>query len=277
MSILALTLLLTAAGIHAGWNALLKSDEDRLRSIAILAVCSALAALPLTLAVPVPSKGSWPYLFGSSAIQVCYCFALVRAYGHGDLVSVYPIARGSAPVFVTIGAAIFAREFPDMLGLLGIALVSGGILTLSLGRSRPTAKAITAALTTGLFIASYTLVDGIGVRLSGNALGYAVWQATIAGFLITAAYCLIRKRPPTISLDRAGAMLALAGILSAVAYGISVWAMSIAAMGEVSALRETSILFAAVFAAVILKERITWQKLLGICAVTAGVGCVSIG
>lgn len=271
MSSIALVLLLMAAAIHAGWNALVKSDIDRLRSIALIAVFGAISALPLTFFVPAPSPESWPFLIASSAIQVGYCFALVRAYDQGDLASVYPIARGSAPVFVTIGAAVFARELPEAPGLAGIALVSLGIVTLSLGSGRPSGKAIRAALITGLFIASYTLVDGIGVRRSGAPIGYVVWQAALAATLIALSYVAARKGPPELPGGKASIALAIAGVLSAVAYGISVWAMSLAEMGAVSAVRETSILFAALFGTLLLKEKLSWQKILGVCVVTAGV------
>lgn len=271
MTTLALLLLLAAAAIHAGWNALVKSDMDRFRSIAIIAVFGSLSAIVLLPIVSAPAPASWPFMAASAAIQVGYCFALVRAYDHGDLASVYPIARGSAPVFVTVGAALFAREVPSTEGLIGIALVSLGIFTLSLGSGRPSSKAIRAALITGLFIASYALVDGIGVRRAGSAIGYIVWQAVLASTLIAASYVVARKQLPKMPGGKASVALGVAGVLSAVAYGISVWAMSLAAMGPVSAVRETSILFAALFGAVLLKEKLTAPKILGIVIVTGGV------
>ncbi|WP_298306897.1 EamA family transporter [uncultured Erythrobacter sp.] len=271
MSNLALILLLAAAAIHAGWNALVKSDMDRFRSIAIIAIFGAIGAIALLPFFPAPAPASWPFLIGSAAIQVGYCFALVRAYDHGDLASVYPIARGSAPVFVTVGAALFAREIPTTPGLMGITLVSLGIITLSLGAGRPSAKAIRAALITGLFIAGYALVDGIGVRRAGSAMGYIVWQAALASTLIALSYVVTRRAAPKMPGGKASVALGVAGVLSAVAYGISVWAMNLAAMGAVSAVRETSILFAALFGAVLLKERLTVPKILGIVVVTAGV------
>jgi len=210
-------------------------------------------------------------MIASAVIQVGYCFALVRAYDHGDLASVYPISRGSAPVFVTVGAALFAREIPTTPGLLGVALVSLGILALSLGSGRPSAKAIRAALITGLFIAGYALVDGIGVRRAGSAMGYIVWQAVLASTLIALSYVVTRRVLPKMPGGKASIALAIAGVLSALAYGISVWAMSLSAMGAVSAVRETSILFAALFGAVLLKEKLTWPKMLGIAIVALGV------
>ena len=275
MTTLALLLLLAAAAIHAGWNALVKSDMDRFRSVAILAVFSGLAAIALLPFVPAPASASWPFMAASAAIQVGYCFALVRAYNHGDLASVYPIARGSAPVFVTIGAALFAREVPSTAGLTGIALVSLGIFALSLGSGRPSGKAIQAALITGLFIASYALVDGIGVRRAGSAIGYIVWQAALASTMIALSYVVTRKELPRMPGGRGSIALGVAGVLSALAYGISVWAMSLAAMGAVSAVRETSILFAALFGAVFLKEKLTAPKIIGIVVVTVGVLALS--
>ncbi|MEE4201533.1 EamA family transporter [Erythrobacter sp.] len=277
MSALAATLLLVAAAIHAGWNALIKSEADRLQSIAILAVFSALPALPLMLVFPPPAPESWPFLGLSAAIQVGYCFALVRAYDHGDLASVYPIARGSAPVLVTLGAALTAGELPDASGLAGIALISGGILALTRNEAAPSKTAIRAALMTGLFIASYTVVDGLGVRVSESAIGYAVWQAAAAGTLIALSFVAIRRRAPTMPAGRAGAVLALAGALSALAYGISVWAISVAAMGEVSAIRETSIVLAALIGAVVLKEKIAPRKWIAVIAVAIGVVLLSAG
>jgi drug/metabolite transporter (DMT)-like permease len=272
---LALLLLLAAAAIHAGWNALVKSDMDRFRSIALIAVFGSLSAVALLPFVPAPAQPSWPFMAASAAIQVGYCFALVRAYDHGDLASVYPIARGSAPVFVTIGAALFAREVPSTAGLIGITLVSLGIFTLSLGSGRPSSKAIRAALITGLFIASYALVDGIGVRRAGSAIGYIVWQAVLASTLIALSYVVTRRQLPKMPGGNASIALAIAGVLSAVAYGISVWAMSLSEMGAVSAVRETSILFAALFGAVLLKEKLTLPKLAGIGVVTLGVVTLS--
>lgn len=275
MSYLALLLLLAAAAIHAGWNALVKGDMDRFRSIAIIAVFGSLGAIALLPFVPAPAQPSWPFMAASAAIQVGYSFALVRAYDHGDLASVYPIARGSAPVFVTIGAALFGREIPSTPGLLGITLVSLGIFTLSLGSGRPSAKAIRAALITGLFIASYALVDGIGVRRAGSAMGYIVWQAVLASTLIALSYVVTRRRLPEMPGGKASFALGTAGILSALAYGVSVWAMSLSAMGAVSAVRETSILFAALFGALFLKEKLTLPKVMGIAVVTLGVVTLS--
>ncbi|WP_162558972.1 DMT family transporter [Sphingorhabdus sp. EL138] len=201
---------------------------------------------------------------------------MVRAYRDGELASVYPIARGSAPLLVTLGATLFAGELPDNIGLAGIAFVSLGIIVLALGNNRPDTKSIFAALAAGLFIASYMVVDGLGVRLAESATGYAAWQAVVAGFLIPLSYVAIRRRAPSLPRGKEGALVVVAGLLGTLGYCIAVWAMSLTTMGGVSAIRETSILFAALIGTFILREKMTVQKLLGAITVTGGVVCLSI-
>lgn len=279
MSPTILALLLAAALIHAGWNALVRGAADRLWSIAVIALAGALVAFPIALFLPAPAAASWPYLLLSAVVQIGYCLFLVRAYEHGELASVYPVARGSAPVLVTIGAAILASELPTVGGLIGIALVSAGILTLVVGSGLGRAQrgAILLALATGGFIAAYTVIDGLGVRVAGSAAGYAAWQASVAGLLISFAYVVIRRRLPPLPRGRSGMTTVTAGALSALAYAIAVWAMDSTAMGEVSAVRETSILFAALIGHVALGERLTARKLIGAAAIAGGVICLAAG
>lgn len=279
MSPIVIGLLLASALIHAGWNALVRSGKDRLWSISIISLVGGIAAIPFAMILGPPALPSWPYILLSSLLQIGYCLFLVRAYRDGELASVYPIARGSAPLMVTLGAALFAGELPDNLGLTGIFLVSFGIIFLALGNrnTRPDTMSILAALAAGLFIASYMVVDGLGVRLSENAIGYAAWQAVIAGFLIPLSYVAIRRRPPHRPSGKDGAMVVVAGLLGTLGYCIAVWAMSLTTMGGVSAIRETSILFAALIGTLILGEKMTVPKLLGAVTITSGVLFLSIG
>ncbi|MEP2988349.1 MAG: DMT family transporter [Parasphingorhabdus sp.] len=255
----------------------MRSGEDRLWSIAIICLVGGGAALPFAVVLEPPASSSWPYLILSSILQIGYCLFLVRAYRDGELASVYPIARGSAPLLVTLGAALFAGELPSYVGLTGIALVSLGIILLTLGSNRPDTKSILAALAAGLFIASYMVVDGLGVRLAGSATGYAAWQAVVAGFLIPLSYVAIRRRAPSLPRGKDGALVVVAGLLGTLGYCIAVWAMSLTTMGGVSAIRETSILFAALIGAFVLREKMTLKKILGAMTVTGGVICLSIG
>lgn len=276
MSSVVIGLLLASALIHAVWNAIVRSSEDRFWSLAIMCSVGAIAALPVAPLLNGPAIPSWPYLILSSLLQLGYCLFLVRAYRDGELSSVYPIARGSAPLLVTLGAALVAGELPSTFGLMGIVLISLGIILLTLGSGRPDLKSALAALAAGIFIASYMVVDGLGVRLSESATGYAAWQAVVAGLLIPLAYVVIRRRTPRLPRGKEGALVIGAGILATLGYCIAVWAMSLSTMGGVSAIRETSILFAALIGTFILHEKMTLKKALGAFTVTVGVICLSV-
>ena len=169
MSPIVIGLLLASALIHAVWNAIVRNGDDRFWSLAIICLVGAIAAVPFATGLGLPAMPSWPYLILSSVLQIGYCLFLVRAYRDGELSSVYPIARGSAPLLVTLGAALVAGEWPNGAGLVGILCVSFGIILLTLGSNRPDAKSAAAALGAGVFIASYMVVDGLGVRLSESA------------------------------------------------------------------------------------------------------------
>lgn len=277
MSPVVVGLLLASALIHAIWNAIVRSGEDRFWSLSIICLVGAIAALPFALALGAPATPSWPFLVTSSLLQIGYCLFLVRAYRDGELSSVYPIARGSAPLLVTLGAAVVAAELPSTVGLTGVVCVSLGIILLTLGSNRPDSKSVMAAFATGVFIASYMVVDGLGVRLSEKATSYAAWQAVVAGFLIPLSYVVIRRRIPALPRGKEGALVVGAGILGTFGYCIAVWAMSRSAMGGVSAIRETSILFAALIGTFVLHEKMTLQKILGALTVTVGVVCLSAG
>ena len=216
MTPVVVTLVLTAALLHATWNAILRSGSDRLWSITVMGAVAVLMALPVAIFVPHPALASWSYITLSAVLQTGYSLFLVRAYRDGHLTHVYPIARGTAPLLVTLGAAVFAGEQPAQIGLLGIMLVSGGIVTLAMGQPRPDAKSTAAALATGAFIASYMVTDGVGVRLSGQAIGYAAWQAIAQGGAMFLTYIAIRRRVPAMPRGRPGGDVLIASVLGLV-------------------------------------------------------------
>jgi len=168
--------------------------RDRFWSIVVMGVASATVALPLTFILAAPARASWPFIGLSAFLQICYCLVLVRAYREGELGSIYPIARGSSPMLVTIGALVFAGEKLGPLAMLGVAMVSFGIMGMTFGRNRPHVSSILAALATGLFIASYTVADGIGSRLSGNPQSYAAWLFLFQGAPMPLVYFAMRGR-----------------------------------------------------------------------------------
>ena len=163
-------LVLFAAALHATWNAVLRSGDDRLWSVTIMSFATTIVAIPFAIMLPLPSPLSWPYLILSSSLQLGYSVFLVFAYRYGELGQVYPIVRGSVPLLVTFGGFLLADQHPSALSLFGVILVALGILSLALGRRRATAKSVALALITGLFIASYITADGFGVRLAGDPL-----------------------------------------------------------------------------------------------------------
>jgi drug/metabolite transporter (DMT)-like permease len=269
---LVLVMVLGAALLHAAWNALLRSGADRLWSITVMCAVSAAACAIGTVFLPLPAPAAWPYAAFSALLQIGYCLFLVSAYEKGELGQVYPIARGAAPLLVAIGAAVFAGErlAPQAIG--GLALVSGGIVGLSLGKDRLGLAATRDALITGVFIAGYMVSDGIGVRLSGHALSYFAWMTLAQGAPMPLVYLAIRKRFPPLRPDADTLKAVGGGVMGLTAYGIIVWALSLAPMAKVSGLRETSILFAAIIGAVFLKEQFTARR--GACALMISVGTI---
>lgn len=277
MSPLVIALVLGSAVMHASWNALLRSGADRLWSMTVMCALCAVIALPVALIAPMPAPAAWPYIVGSASLQIFYAVFLVRAYRTGQLAQVYPIARGAAPLLVTLGAAVVAGEHLAPLGLLGVVLVSSGIVAIAFGHGRPDAVSSLAALATGCFIAGYMVTDGVGVRLSGHAIGYAAWQAILDGAPMPLIYLARRRSWPSLRLDLELGKMALGALVSVTAYGVVIWAMSLSPMGQVSALRETSILFATLLGVAFLKEQLTARRMLGAAMIAGGAVALSLG
>ena len=269
---LVLSLVLGAALLHASWNALLRSGLDRLWSITLMCAVGASAAAIATLFLPLPAPASWPYAALSATLQIGYCLFLARAYEQGELGQIYPIARGAAPLLVALGAAVFAGERLGPQAIVGLGLVSGGIVALSLGKDRPDLRSTLAALATGGFVAGYMVTDGVGVRLSGHPLSYVAWMTLAQGAPMPLIYLALRRRFPPLRADAETFKALGGGVLGLVAYTVVVWALSLAPMAKVSGLRETSSLFAAILGVLFLKERFTIRR--GACAALITVGAL---
>jgi drug/metabolite transporter (DMT)-like permease len=170
-------LVLIAALLHASWNAMLHGNRDRFLSMTWMSIAIAAVATLVVLFTPWPASAAWPYIVASGLVHIVYNMSLVRAYRRSDLAEAYPIARGSSPLLVTLGAALFAHEAIGPLHALGIVMISGGIIAIALQGQHLSRAGALAALTTGATIALYTVIDGIGVRLSGGqALAYTAWM-----------------------------------------------------------------------------------------------------
>jgi drug/metabolite transporter (DMT)-like permease len=272
-----LVLVLGAAFLHASWNALLKGGADRFRAMVIMSMASAAASVPGLMLLPLPATASWPFILISAALHVGYNCALVRAYAHGDLGQVYPVARGSSPLLVALSAAVIAGEWPTSMALAGIVLVSSGIVSLAKSWTQMASKAgIAAALLTGVLIASYTVVDGLGARASANAGSYASWLFFLDGLPMALIYWYVRPQGvPLLAFDSAVLRAAAGGIASLAAYAAVIFAATLAPLGEVSALRETSVVIAALFGRLFLNESMSLARF-GCCAVVAA-GAVCLG
>ncbi|QRX82706.1 DMT family transporter [Glaciimonas sp. PAMC28666] len=272
-------LVLLAALLHASWNAMLHGNRDRFLSMTWMSIAIAGVSTFVVLITPWPPVAAWPYIVASGLVHIVYNVSLVRAYRHGDLAQAYPIARGSSPLLVTLGAALFAHEAIGILHALGIAMISGGMIALALQGGRVSRSSALAALTTGATIALYTVIDGIGVRLSdGQALAYTAsmflfyWLMPVlfvARRGLAALSTPIRTAPMAVGSSLAG------GLVSIAAYGIVIWAMQSGAMGTVSALRETSVVFAMLIGRVFLRETVNGKRWLA-CVIVAG-GAVCLG
>lgn len=267
-------LVLVAALLHALWNAAVKFDDDRLGAMAVLVLgCGLLAALALPW-VDHPAPASWPFLAASLACHFGYKVGLVRAYSHGGFAQVYPIARGIAPLLVTLWAVGLFGESITPVQVVAIGAVIIGVLILALrgqGRLAHDRRAVGYALLTALFISGYTVFDGIGVRYAGSPHGYVMWLFildTIPFFLLALG---IHKTQTLTIMRSKWRMGLIAGAMSLAAYWLVVWAMSLGSIPVVSALRETSILFAALIGIFLFKEPMGTRHIAAAVSIAAGV------
>jgi drug/metabolite transporter (DMT)-like permease len=205
---------LLAALLHASWNAMLHGNRDRFLSMTWMSIAIAAISTLVVLFVPWPARAAWPYIGASGLVHIVYNVTLVRSYRRNDLAQAYPVARGSSPLLVTLGAALFANEAIGPLHALGIAMISGGIIAIALQGQHVSRAGVLAALTTGVTIAVYTVIDGIGVRLSGGqALAYTAWMFMFYWLMpvlfvavrgLTALWEPVREAPLSVGSSRCG-------------------------------------------------------------------------
>ena len=269
---------LVGALLHASWNALIKAGGDKQLDTALIHLVGCPVALLLALVVGLPEAAALPWLATSVAIHLGYYVALVGAYRHGELSFAYPVMRGSAPLLVALASGHLIGESLQPAAWLGVAAVSAGVLMIGLTRStlntRPTRHAVGFALANAAIIAGYTIVDGHGVRASGNALQYVALLFLVDGLPYFAVVMWQRRgaRTEAFAYMRWRWKVAFMGAgASFGSYGIALWAMTHAPVATVAALRETSVLFAAVIGVLVLKERFRLQRAIGTVAILAGV------
>ncbi|MEO7126199.1 MAG: DMT family transporter [Nakamurella sp.] len=287
---------LGSAVLHASWNAAAKAVPGRLLASLLIGVGSLLIGGVWSLVAPMPAGPAWPYLLGSAALQTGYILLLTAAYAHGEFRQMYPLARGIAPVLVTAFSLVVLGERLAMWHLAGIALVVGALgVLVSVGtrgsgaRGSGTGVAGTRgyllAIAAGVVIASYTVVDGLGVRLSETSAGYAAWQMLIHGPMVVVVCVLLAGRKQlgawfSRGSQRVGWRIALigvgGGILSGLTYAIVLWAQARASLSLVSALRETSVLFAGILGALFFAEKLSARQMLAAAGVVCGIILIQV-
>lgn len=270
-------LVLASAVLHASWNALLKGGGDRLRSVTVMALAASPASAVWAVFLPVPRAASWFCIGLSVVLHVVNNLLLVTSYRHGDLGVTYPVARGSSPLLVAAGAAILAGERLDAFTLAGIALVCAGIIGLARDVRRDKfSQAIVPAVLTGVTIAAYTVADGVGSRVSGNAWSYAAWLFLLLGPAMLPAWAWGREPGSHLRPDAEAMRSAAGGPVSLAAYAIVIWAASVSPIGPVSTLRESSVVVAAVRGWLSLGERLGPWRLAACLVVAAGAACLGL-
>jgi drug/metabolite transporter (DMT)-like permease len=275
-------LVLLAAVLHASWNAFVKASGDRFLTFTAIRGTGTLIGMAAAFFVPLPAAEAWPYLIAGVVIHNAYYVVLLQAYRFGDLSHVYPLARGVAPLTVAVLAALFAGEIPSSNGIIAIALVSFGIISLMFaagpsGEGKGGArKPVLLALATGLFIACYTVVDGLGIRIGATALGYIVWLNVGEGIPFMAWAAVTRRQEMAAFLKIHWPRTTGGGVMVTLAYALVLYALSQGAMAHVSALRETSVLFAALIGVVFLGEPFGRLRIVSAALIVAGVVLLQI-
>ncbi len=271
-------LVLLSALLHASWNASLHLAEDRIWLLGMMSIPYLVVGTIGVLVLPLPAPASWPYIAASVVLEFAYCLALIRAYRSGDFGQIYPIARGLSPLLVFVGALVFAHEALKPLAAAGVALVSVGIMSLALRRDmRFSGESVPYALLTGFFIASYSVVDGIGARLAGNSLSYIMWIYLIWNvpqFLLVwhwrgGARGLFAARDKVLKGM-------LSGVISLTAYCMIIEAYRYLPIAMVSALRELSSIFAVLIGWLFMHEKLTGRRVMACALVTLGAVLIRI-
>jgi drug/metabolite transporter (DMT)-like permease len=275
-----LAVVLLGAFLHASWNALVHGSREKLLDTVLILCGAALISLALLPALGLPDPASLPWLFVSLAIHMAYFTLVIQSYRGGELSIVYPLMRGSAPALSALGTVFFLHESPPAWGWAGVGLVSGGVILLAAlawSREGSHRHALWLALANAVVIAAYTVVDARGVRLSGNAFAYTACLFVLTALLMVAAGLLIRGLPAMGGhMRQYWRRGLLGGFCTFASYGLALWAMTRAPVALVAALRETSVMFALLLAALFARERIGPGKLASVLLVAGGAALMKL-
>lgn len=264
---------LFAAFLHAFWNALIKIGRNKQSGMLILSLGNAVTGLAVAAFRPFPAPEVWPWLVASGLTHTAYQLFLAYAYEQGDLSRVYPIARGAAPMIVLLVSAAFAIDTLRAFELSGVLILGLGIALMARGvfRNGESRRMLPFAVGSACATAGYTLIDGLGARVSGDPVAYVAWLLVLAAVFYTPAIVALKGRAVALAPPGAWAIGLVAGACSYSAYAIAVWAMTLAPLALVAALRETSILFAVLIGWLVFRERMDGAKAVAAGLIVAGV------
>ncbi len=274
MDLHVLALVLLAAAAHAGWNAWLKDSGDKLSSMAAMSVGWLIVGCISIPIVGAPSLASWPYLLASTVVHTGYAMLLISAYRHAEFSLAYPIARGTGPLLVALSAPLFVSEYLEGPSFFAVTLIVIGVFLIGMfgnERSLGGRRAVLLSLATGVLIAAYTMIDGLGARAGSNAHAYVGWLLVLIAFpIIVLSKKRLNKNMKSLLAGHWQKGIPI-GVLSALAYWVIVWAMTVAPMALVAAARETSILFAALVSWGVLREKVRPLRWAGVIVILIGL------
>ena len=277
MSLFVFAVVLSAALLHATWNAIVKAGGDKfLTTIMVTTAAAALSAALLSF-LRAPAIASWPFAIASALFQITYFLLVARTYQITDMSQAYPLMRGTAPLIVGLGSVFWLGEALSPIAWFGVIGICLGIFSIALGTNLKDRKGLHLALLNGLVIAAYTLIDGIGVRRSGTPAAYTLWVFLLTGLPLT-LWAMTARRSSFLAYLRRYWRLGIAGgIGTTTSYGLALWAMTLAPVAVVAALRETSILFGIMIAGLVLKEPIGPRRVISACIIAGGAAILRLG
>ncbi|MFL1500626.1 EamA family transporter [Pseudomonas sp. O64] len=277
MSLHVFAIIMLGAALHATWNAVVKGGVDKLLTTCLIASVASLIALAAIPFLALPAPESWPFIGTSVILQVLYFVLVASTYRIADMSQTYPIMRGTAPLVVATVSVFVLAEPLSAFAWLGIAVISLGILSMAVAPLSGQRKGLILALINAGVIASYTLIDGLGVRKSGAPVAYTLWIFLLTGIPLAAWALAARRGVFRDYVSRNWRLGIVGGVGTIASYGLALWAMTAAPIATVSALRETSILFGVGISAWVLKEHLTRARIVAACVIAAGAMLLRLG
>jgi drug/metabolite transporter (DMT)-like permease len=276
MPLIVFAIVMSAALLHASWNAIVKSAPDKFLGTIMVTTASAGLSAALIPFLTQPTPSSFPYAIASALLQIVYFLLVARIYHIADMSQTYPLMRGAAPLIVALVSALQMVDSMSLFAWIGVLVICLGIFTIALGSTLNDRKAIRLALLNALVIAGYTLIDGLGVRRSGAPAAYTLWVFLMTGLPLTLWAVAARRSTFIPYLGRHWRLGIAGGIGTNASYGLALWAMTLAPIAVVAALRETSILFGTLIAGFVLREHIGPRRVISACIIAAGAAILRL-